>query len=130
MLQARETMLGALARAHPERLPSVEKGENPVLTIARAASRHSGCSVRDIMSHRRHEPLCRVRHVVMYLSYQLTTLSFTKIGFLLGPRDRTTIMNGVCRVERLVEQRYEIYSDIVAIRDIAIAADPELWVSE
>lgn len=132
MLEAieRDPLVDALIRAHPERRATVPKGDNPILTLAHAASRHSGYSAGDILSHRRGAPLCRVRHIVMYLAHQLTALSYPKIAGLLGNRDHTTIMHGVRKVERLIHFDVGLSEDIAAIRALAAAADPELGFVE
>lgn len=108
----------------------VRKALNSVLTIARAASRHSGFSVTEIMAHRRPPPLVTVRHIVMYLSRELTTLSLPQIGRHLGNRDHTTILWGACKIEGLIGRDSKISADVVAIRDLAIKADPELGARE
>lgn len=121
-----DTLLNALAREHNGKHVPIPKAINRVLTITRAASRHSGYSVGDIISHRRRAPMVRVRHVVMYLSYRLTSMSFPEIGRLLGDRDHTTILHGVRKIERLIQFDDRLSDDVAAIRDLAIAADPEL----
>jgi chromosomal replication initiator protein len=53
-------------------------------------------------------------------------MSFPEIGRLLGDRDHTTILHGVRKIERLIQFDDRLSDDVAAIRDLAIAADPEL----
>jgi hypothetical protein len=106
--------------------PPLVKGLNPVATIVRAASRHSGYSAADIISHRHRADLVRVRHIVMYLAYRLTTYTFPGIGRFLDGRDHTTILHGVRKIERLIQSDERLSDDVAAIRDLAIGADPAL----
>lgn len=104
----------------------VKAALNPVTTLVRSASRHSGFSIADIMSHHHRAPLARMRHIVMYLSYRLTTLSFPMIGRLLSDRDHTTVLHGVRKIERQIQVDECLADDVAAVRDIAIDADPAL----
>lgn len=120
------TLLDALIREHNGKQLPVPKALNRVLTIVRAASRHSGYSVADLISHRHRAPLARMRHIVMYLSYHTTSMSMPEIARQLGDRDHTTILHGIRKMERLVQFDDRLSDDIEAVRDLAIAADPEL----
>lgn len=122
------TLLDALERAHPGRSLPLPRSVNSVLTIARAASKHSGYSVADIISHRHRAALCHVRFIVMYLSYRLTTMSFPEIGRHMDDRDHSTIIHGVHKIARLLPDDDRLEDDISAIRDLAIEADPRLGV--
>lgn len=46
----------------------------------------------------RQEPVVRARHILMYLLYIDTALSYPAIGTLLGGRDHTTVIHGVSRI--------------------------------
>lgn len=108
--------------------PPVVKGLNAVTTLMRAAARHSGYTVHEIKSHRVRAPLVRMRHIVMYLSYRLTSLSFPMIANLMGGRDHSTVLHGVNKIERLIKSDDRMAADIAAVRNLAIAADPTLDV--
>ena len=125
-----DPLLEALRRALPEQPSPIPKGINSVQTIIRAASRHSGYSPGDLISRRHQAPLARVRHIVMYLSHRLTSMSFPKIGQLLGDRDHTTIMHGVRKIERLIQIEDRLADDIAAIRALAVESDTQLGAME
>jgi len=49
----------------------------------------------DIISSTRKAAVVHARHVIMYLLYKDTSLSYPSIGEMLGGRDHTTVIHGV-----------------------------------
>jgi len=59
--------------------------------------------------------LVRARHVAMYILKEKLRLTQVEIGNLLGGRDHTTIMHGVEKINKLVENKDGVSEDIVGI---------------
>ncbi len=79
--------------------------------IISAVSAEYGISSSDITSNRRNAPVVFARQVAMYISKELTELSYDKIGKFFG-RDHSTVLYNVEKIERhLKEHPYE--KDIV-----------------
>lgn len=83
--------------------------------IKRAVCNYYNISLKAIECHRREFPLVRHRQVCMYLCYKHTDKSFPFIGRLLGGRDHTTILHGVRRIKKLMEEDSELKFEISAI---------------
>jgi chromosomal replication initiator protein len=64
---------------------------------------------------KRDASLVRARQVTMYLLYTELKLTYVEIGNLLGGRDHTTIMHGVDKIGKLVENKAEVTEDIMGI---------------
>lgn len=72
-----------------------------VRIIAETVAAHYGIGYRDLVSHRRPEPVVEARLVTYWLARQFTDYSLPQIGAALGDRDHSTIHHGA----RTVEQR-------------------------
>jgi len=59
--------------------------------------------------------LVRARQVCMYLLYSELKLTYIEIGNLLGGRDHTTIMHGVDKISKLVDNKDKVAVDILGI---------------
>ena len=64
---------------------------------------------------KRDASLVRARHACMYLLYSELKLTYVEIGNLLGGRDHTTIMHGVEKITKLVDNKEKISEDILGI---------------
>lgn len=64
---------------------------------------------------KRDASLVKARQVCMYLLYTDLGLTFIDIGNLLGGRDHTTIMHGVDKIRKLVDNKDKISVDILGI---------------
>jgi chromosomal replication initiator protein len=64
---------------------------------------------------KREASLVRARQVAMYVLQFELKLTLVEIGNLLGGRDHTTIMHGVEKTEKLVENKDRITEDIMGI---------------
>jgi len=56
------------------------------------------------------------RHICMYLMKEEAGLTHVEIGNLLGGRDHTTVMHGVEKVRKLVENEGRVKEEIMSIR--------------
>jgi chromosomal replication initiator protein len=59
--------------------------------------------LRELLSHCRTQPLCRRRHIAMYVAHEMTGRSLVYIGRKIGDRDHTTVLHGVRVVKRLLD---------------------------
>jgi chromosomal replication initiator protein len=64
---------------------------------------------------KRDAALVKARHITMYILYKDLKLTLKDIGGLLGGRDHTTIMHGVEKVEKSVENKADLTQDIMGI---------------
>lgn len=56
-----------------------------------------------IISQQRTVPICRTRHVVMWLAYHVSGMTLAQIGRRLGNRDHTTVLSGMRKIQRLLD---------------------------
>lgn len=68
-------------------------------SIRAAAGRHFGLDVETLQSKRRDRATATARHVAIYLTREMTSLSLPQIGALYGGRDHTTVLNSIEKVE-------------------------------
>lgn len=68
--------------------------------------------VTDITSSRRDRSTLKARHVCMYLARHITLRSLPEIGRKMGGRDHTTVINGVERITKLIDEDNAMAADI------------------
>ena len=68
--------------------------------------------VMDIASARRDKTTLKARHVCMYLARHITLRSLPEIGRKMGGRDHTTVINGVERITKLIDEDHAMAADI------------------
>lgn len=68
-----------------------------------------------IKGPKRDAPLVRARQVIMYLLKHELGLTYVEIGNVLGGRDHTTVMHGVEKVEKMLDNKAGIGEDIKGI---------------
>lgn len=68
-----------------------------------------------IKGPKRNASLVRARQVAMYMLYDKLKLTYVEVGNFLGGRDHTTIMHGVDKVKKLVDNKGPITNDILGI---------------
>jgi chromosomal replication initiator protein len=102
-------------RALEDLLPQV--GEVPPDIILTETARYFGLRREDLGSKSRSRPLTTARHIAMYLLRELTQLSLIKIGELFD-RDHTTVMHGIQKVERLMQDRDTTYRQVQALTKV------------
>lgn len=83
--------LASVPEARPPIAPSIEI----ILEVVAAAH---GLRVLDLRSERRRRVLSSARQEAMWLARELTLLSTSSIGRLIGRRDHTTILHGIAVV--------------------------------
>lgn len=107
-----------------DQVDGITKGINRIETILRAASRHFKVPIPEILCKRVHADLVRPRHIAMYLSQDMTTMSYPDIGRRFNDRDHTTILSAVRKIRRLIQSDPQLAADVEAIRALAVKADP------
>jgi len=83
-----------------------------VSKIKRVVAAYYGVAVSDIISPRRQQSIVRRRHVAVYITKRMTSLSLPAIGRAFGNRDHTTILQAVRNVERRLECEPDLASQI------------------
>jgi len=82
-----------------------------VLPTSRAKAREilqevadrTGFTIEELVSMRRHQPLCDARNELYYRLKDETTWSYPRIGKFLGDRDHSTIISGAKKHARRLE---------------------------
>ncbi|MCL2865212.1 MAG: chromosomal replication initiator protein DnaA [Lachnospiraceae bacterium] len=86
--------------------------------ILETVAEHFNISIADIIGKKRSANIVLPRHIVMYLCRHNTNTDSTLegIGILLGGRDHGTVINGVKRIETLIETDEALNNTITIIR--------------
>ncbi len=71
---------------------------------------------KDLTGKKRSKEIVRPRQVAMYLLKNLTELPLTQIGELLGGRDHTTVIHGVGKIEKLLEENIQIREQVGVVK--------------
>ena len=71
--------------------------------VMRAVCHHGGVTSRDVRGRARSRKIAKCRHVVMFLARKWTPHSLAEIGGLVGGRDHSTILWGVEKIGRLLQ---------------------------
>ena len=77
-----------------------------------AAAELFGFTYDQIVSGSRRRPLVDARQIAMYVTRNLTDLSYPEIGRAFGNRDHTTVIHAVRKIESHMAQRKEIYEKV------------------
>ena len=84
--------------------------------IIEVVCEHFGVSPADITSKKRNAEFVQPRQIVMYLCRELTDSSFISIGKILGNKDHSTIMHGVDKIKKEIEENEEMANKIAVIK--------------
>ena len=85
--------------------------------IVQAVVDYYGVALRDLRGRARNREIVLPRQVAMYLLREETTASLVDIGSELGNRDHTTVMHGIAKIERQMEEDPSLRQQILAIRE-------------
>ncbi len=83
--------------------------------ILEATSAMFGFSVDDLCGTSRTRPLVTARQVGMYVSRDLTDLSYPAIAREFGGRDHTTVIHAVEKISALMKERRQIYDQVTEL---------------
>ena len=86
--------------------------------IQKQVAVHFNIRISDMFSARRSRQIARPRQIAMYLSKNLTSLSYPEIGRKFGNRDHTTIMHAVKKIEDVIKLDPELSDDIQILKSM------------
>lgn len=72
--------------------------------ITKEVADYYGLTKQQLVGKTRTRNIANARHIAIYLSRKLLTLSYTKIGDEFGGRDHSTIMSSCTKVEKLIKK--------------------------
>ena len=74
-----------------------------------------GFTIEELTGKSRRRPLVITRQMAMYVTRQLTDLSFPVIAREFGGRDHTTVMHACDKISALMKERSQIYNDVMTL---------------
>ena len=83
--------------------------------ILQATSDQFGFSRDELIGKSRRRPLVIARQMAMYVTRELTDLSFPLIAREFGGRDHTTVMHACDKISALMKERSQIYNHVMAL---------------
>lgn len=89
-----------------------EKKPLNVQEIIKEVSRYYGISVEDIKGKKRVKNIVLPRQIAMYLTRELTELSFPKIGEAFGGKNHTTAMHAHTKIKEDIKKDADLKRDI------------------
>jgi chromosomal replication initiator protein len=99
----------------------IEKNrELTVDEILKHVSNHFNIKVSDIKSAKRLKAVVLPRQIAMYLSRQLTSASYPEIGDRFGGKDHSTIIHAIRKIDKLMEDDYQLRSTVDSLKNALI----------
>jgi chromosomal replication initiator protein len=86
-----------------------------VSMILEATVAQFGFTTEELTGKSRRRPLVITRQMAMYVTRQLTDLSFPVIAREFGGRDHTTVMHACDKISALMKERSQIYNDVMTL---------------
>lgn len=117
MLVGREITIESAAELLADLLRASSR-QVSVDAIQKRVAAHYGVRVSEMFSARRARNIARPRQVAMYLSKNLTSLSYPDIGRQFGGRDHTTVMHAVKTIESLSQSDGQLAEDVQLLKSI------------
>ena len=81
-------------------------------TILKATADVFNFTIEQITGGSRRRPLVDARQIAMYVTRNMTDLSYPEIGRAFGNRDHTTVIHAVRKIERHMTERKEIFDKV------------------
>ncbi|WP_413317544.1 chromosomal replication initiator protein DnaA [Agrococcus sp. 1P02AA] len=72
-------------------------------------------TVDDLHGSSRSQTIALARQIAMYLCREMTSMSLPKIGQLFGNRDHTTVMYANKKIEKLMQERRSVYTQVTEL---------------
>ncbi len=104
------------ATPETDRLVSAIVRRGTIVAIQVHVARHYGIERRDMLSTCRRWAVVRPRQVAMYLAKTLTHHSLPEIGRRFGPRDHTTVLAALRRVEARIARDPAFAAEVEGLR--------------
>lgn len=111
-----QTNQASLARLATERLAEIEEDRVRIDLIFDLVCHDFSVSRDEIAQPGRKTAFVEARHVLMYLLYNDSSLTYPAIGELLGGRDHTTVIHAVNKIETELKTDREFAARIQKIR--------------
>ncbi len=94
-----------------------DRQPRPITTeiILTATEAQFGFPREELVGKSRRRPLVIARQVAMYVTRELTDLSFPLIAKEFGGRDHTTVMHACDKIGALMKERSQIYNDVMRL---------------
>lgn len=83
--------------------------------IQEIVARHYNIRVEDIQGNKKPKNIAFPRQISMYLCRKLLDISLPKIGESFGGRDHTTIIYGISKIEKQMEQDEDLKKTIIQL---------------
>lgn len=97
----------------------ISPNANKVITadyIITTVAEHFDITPEDIKGTKRSQRFTFPRQIVMYLCREMTGLTLSGIAKVLGKNDHTTILNGVRKIEKEIENSKEVQNTISVLK--------------
>ena len=107
-LESVEDVIADLLRMYEKKIGASE--------IQKKTAEYYHIKVEDLKSARRSRDIARPRQVAMYLTKNMTGLSFPEIGRKFGGKDHTTVLHAVRRIEELMAEDNDIANQIAQLK--------------
>ncbi len=89
-----------------------------VTSILEATVELSSFSLEQITGGSRRRPLVDARQIAMYVTRNMTDLSYPEIGRAFGNRDHTTVIHAVRKIEESMTERKEIFDKVQDLQSL------------
>jgi chromosomal replication initiator protein len=116
-LTGRETDIDVVKEVFKNLLKQRQGKKITVDEIIKVVALKFNIKVSDIKSQKKNKNLILPRQIVMYISRQLTDLSFPDIGSKVGGRDHSTVIYSTNKVKKIVNTDIEVKRIVEEIED-------------
>lgn len=96
---------------------SAKKRATTLKKIALSVAEFYNITLEDLLKQSRKKEFVKPRQVAMYLARKELNSSFPTIGDFFGGRDHTTVMHGVEKVDKLVNEKGSVKQEVELIMD-------------
>lgn len=87
-------------------------------SIVKATSQYFKVPIPDLCSRSRNKKITQARHISMYLTRKITSLTQNEIGKYLGGRDHSSVIHAVKMIKKNLQKDSPIYKAIFEIENI------------
>lgn len=105
----------AFARQHLPDTFSPARPEHSVTAIIEATARLHSLRPAEILGKSRSRGVTNARHIAMYLSRELTGLSFPELAREFGGKDQSTVQHGVKRIEEEIRSDEDLRTRVALV---------------
>jgi chromosomal replication initiator protein len=92
-----------------------DKGNVSVDVIKKFTAEYYNIKIEDLTAKTRAQPIAGARQIAMYLTREITSISFPKIGEEFGGRDHTTVLHAYEKIKGDVKSNSEVSEAIRSI---------------